>query len=367
MSEFIKAKARPEIFNIKPYIPGKPIDEVKRELGLNDVIKIASNENPLGPSPAAIAAISLALPELHLYPDANCYYLKNKIAQTTGFNKDNVLIGNGSDELLKFIAETFLNKGDEIIVAKPTFSEYEFTARVLGGECVTVPLKDFTNDLNAMLKAVTPKTKLMYICNPNNPTGTIVTGEEIDDFMQKVPEDIIVIFDEAYAEFAESKTFTSGMKYVKQDKNVIVLRTFSKIYGLASLRVGYGLTTPDIAGAIERVREPFNVNTLAQVGALAAIDDNEHITLSRKVNSEGKKYLYSAFSEMGLNYVPTEANFILVDTGKNCQEVFRKLLTQGVIIRTGDVFGYNTFIRVTVGTREENTRFIHSLKKVLEA
>ncbi|MEN6462499.1 MAG: histidinol-phosphate transaminase [Syntrophomonas sp.] len=367
MSDFIMAKARPEIFNIKPYVPGKPIDEVKRELGINDVIKMASNENPLGPSPAAVAAISLALPELHLYPDSNCYYLKNKIAAVTGLNQDNVLVGNGSDELLKYIAETFLNKGDEIIFANPTFSEYEFTARVLGGECITVPLEDFTNDLKAMLNAVTPKTKLIFICNPNNPTGTIVTGEEIDDFMQKVPEDILVIFDEAYADFVESQAFTSGIKYVKQGKNVIVLKTFSKIYGLASLRVGYGLTTPAIAGAIERVREPFNVNTLAQVGALAALDDNEHVTLSRKVNSEGKKYLYNAFSEMGLNYVPTEANFILVDTGKNCQEVFGKLLTQGIIVRCGDVFGYNTFIRVTVGTQDENTRFIYSLKKILEA
>ncbi|MGI5921390.1 MAG: histidinol-phosphate transaminase [Syntrophomonadaceae bacterium] len=367
MTDFIKKKARPEIFSIKPYVPGKPIDEVKRELGLEDIIKLASNENPLGPSPAAVAAISTALPKLQLYPDANCYYLKAKIAAVTGLNQDNVVIGNGSDELLKLIAETFLNKDDNIIFANPSFSEYEFTARIMGAQCIAVPLTNFTHDLDAMVQAITPQTKLIYICNPNNPTGTIVTSEQTDAFMRQIPEDILVIFDEAYYEYVDSKSYSSGIKYINQGRNVIVLRTFSKIYGLASLRVGYGLTTPAIAGAIERVTEPFNVNTLAQVGALAAIDDQDHVLKSHKVNSAGKEYLYAEFDALGLKYVPTEANFIFVDTGRNCQEVFSKLLAQGVIVRSGDIFGYDTFIRVTVGTQEENARFISSLKKVLEA
>lgn len=366
MKDFVKDNARPEIFTIKPYIPGKPIDEVKRELGLEDIIKLASNENPLGPSPRAVDAIAKALPELCLYPDSNCYCLKHKIAEVTGLNPDNVVIGNGSDEVIKLVTEAFLNKGEEIIFADPSFSEYEFTARILGGECIAVPLTDFTHDLEAILKAITGKTKIIYICNPNNPTGTIVTGEQIDTFMQMVPDDVMVIFDEAYNEFVESEDYVSGIKYVKQGKNVMVLRTFSKIYGLAALRVGYGLTVPAIAAAVERVREPFNVNSPAQVGAVAALDDNNHVARSRKVNSEGKKYLYKAFSELGLHYVPTEANFIFVDTGRYCQEIFGKLLTQGVIVRNGDVFGYNTFIRVTVGTQEQNERFIKSLRKILE-
>jgi len=366
MSSFINDKARQEIFNLKPYIPGKPIEEVKRELGLQDIVKLASNENPVGTSPKAVKAIKDSLSELHFYPDSNCYYLKKKLASVTGIKEDGILIGNGSDELLKLVAETFLNKGDEVIFAEPSFVEYEFTAKIMGAKCIAVSLVNFKHDLGSMLSAVNERTKIIYICNPNNPTGTMVSADEIDSFMAQVPDDILVIFDEAYFEYVENPDFPKGLEYISQGKNVIIMRTFSKVYGLAALRIGYALTTPDIARAIERVMEPFNVNMLAQVAAIAALDDLEHVEKSQKVNSEGKQYLYNEFDKMGLKYVKTEANFVFVDTGKDCQEVFKKLLRKGIIIRTGDIFGYPTFIRVTIGIHDENIRFINGLKTILE-
>jgi histidinol-phosphate aminotransferase len=366
MNNFVNDRARAEIFTIKPYTPGKPIDEVKRELGLEDIIKMASNENPLGPSPLAVQAIRQMVDQLHLYPDSNCFYLKEKLASVNNIESTGVIIGNGSDELLKLISETFLNKDDEIICAQPSFSEYEFAARIMGAACISVPLKDFTHDLDAMLAAVTPKTKIIYICNPNNPTGTTVNRDEVAEFMQKVPDSVLVIFDEAYYEYAEDPEYESGLKYVLEGRNVIVLRTFSKIYGLAALRIGYGLTTPELAGAVERVMEPFNVNSVAQTGALAAMQDSPHVKNSKELNARGKQYLYEQFESLGLKYVPTEANFIFVNVKNNCREVFAALLKEGVIVRTGDIFGYPEFIRVTVGTPEQNERFIKSLKKVLE-
>lgn len=365
MDDFIQRRARPEIFTLKPYVPGKPIDEVKREIGVDDIIKMASNENPLGPSPMAIEALKTQLEQMHIYPDANCFYVKQKIAELNGISMDQVLVGNGSDELLKLMAETFLQPGDEIIYAKPSFSEYEFVARIMGAKCVEVPLKDFTHDLDVMLAAITPKTKMIFICNPNNPTGTIVPKSEIDRFMQKVPDDVLVMFDEAYYEYVQDPAYTSGLTYVAQGRKAVVFRTFSKIYGLAGLRIGYAITNPAIAAAVEKVAEPFNVNAMGQIAALAAMDDQEHLKNSTIVNEAGKKYIYQAFKEMGLDYVPTEANFIFFDTGKNCRDVFQALLKKGVIVRTGDIFGYPSYLRVTIGTQEENTRFINSLKQVL--
>ncbi len=365
MGDFIKEKARPEIFTLKPYVAGKPIEEVKRELGLNDIIKLASNENPLGSSPKAIEAVENNVRKMHLYPDSNCFYLKERLASFNDIEAASILVGNGSDELLKLLAETFLNRGDQIVYAQPSFSEYGFVARIMGAECIEVSLNDFTHDLEAMLNAINDKTKMIIICNPNNPTGTIVSAAEIESFMDKVPDDVLVVFDEAYCEYVEREDFLSGLKYVQAGRNVVVLRTFSKIYGLASLRIGYGITTSAIAQAVEKVTEPFNVNMLAQVAALAALDDTEHVQKSREVNSLGKKYLYSEFEKLGLYYVPTDANFIFVDVAKNCQEVFKALLQLGIIIRTGDIFDYPNYIRVTVGTALENERFIQGLRQVL--
>lgn len=366
MNEFIKAKARKEIFELKTYVPGKPVDEVKRELGVKDVVKMASNENPLGTSPRAVAAIKEGLDSLNYYPDSNCYYLKEKMTDFWGIDAASLLIGNGSDELLRLIAETFINPDDEVILAEPFYAMYEFTAKIMGARCITVPLKDFGHDFDAMLAAVTEKTKIIYLCNPTNPTGTACGKDETDAFIKKAGQDILIVFDEAYFEYADKERCVSGVEYLKQYRNIIVLKTFSKIYGLAALRIGYALTTPEIAQAVKRVCEPFNVNTLAQLAAAAAIEDHAHVTNSLAVNNRGKDYLYAAFEEMGLNYVPTEANFIFVDTGQDSREVFNRLLQMGIIIRTGDIFGYPTFIRVTIGAYLENQRFIESLKKVLK-
>ena len=366
MDEFIQKRARPEIFTLKPYVPGKPIDEVKREVGLDDIIKLASNENPLGPSPLAIEAVKKQLDQLHIYPDANCFYLKNKLTDQLDVDVEQILIGNGSDELLKLFAETFLNPGDEIIYARPTFSEYEFVAKVMGAQCVEVPLKDFKHDLDAMLDAVTPQTKMIFICNPNNPTGTIVDASELDSFVQKVPDDILLMFDEAYYEYVQNNDYISGLSYVQAGKKAVVFRTFSKIYGLAGLRVGYAITDPSIAAAVEKVTEPFNVNALGQTAALAACDDQEHLHRSLALNEAGKQYLYKEFEALGLQYVPTDTNFIFFDTGVDCKKLFQHLLQMGVIVRTGDIFGYPTYLRVTIGSQEENERFIDSLKKALE-
>ncbi len=367
MNDFIKKKARAEVFDLKPYTPGKPVEEVKRELGLDDIIKLASNENPLGPSPLAIEALRKSLDAIHFYPDSNCFYLKERLASFLGVEANQLLIGNGSDELLKLLAETFINRGDEVIFASPSFSEYEFTATIMGAKCMAVPLRDFKHDLTAMADAITEKSKIIYLCNPNNPTGTAVSKAEADEFMARVPEDVIVVFDEAYFEYVEAPDFPNGLDYLQQGKNVIVSRTFSKIYGLAGLRIGYMVTAPEIVAAVNRVTEPFNVNLLAQIAALAALDDEKHVEASQKMNLTGKAYLYSEFDKMGLKYVATEANYIFVDTGQDCQEVFKRLMLKGIIIRTGDIFGYPSYIRVTIGSQAENQRFIKALQEILEA
>lgn len=365
MQDFVKNKARPEIFKLKPYIPGKPIEEVKRELGIDNIIKMASNENPLGPSPLAMEAIAKVLPQIHRYPDANCFELKKGLADFYKVSTDSIIIGNGSDELLKLLAETFICPGDQVIIAQPTFSEYEFVSLVMGAECIKIPLKDYRLDREAIIKAITPKTKIIFVCNPNNPTATMLGAEEIRSFMDQVPDNIIIVLDEAYCEYVESPDFPDSLAYVRQGRKVIVSRTFSKIYGLAALRVGYALTTPAIAQAIERVREPFNVNTLAQVGALAALDDRDHVLKSQKLNHEGKLYLYQELERLGLKYVASETNFILIDCGEDCRRVFRELLQEGIIVRGCDHFGLPQAIRVTVGKPADNQRFIKSLEKVL--
>lgn len=357
--------ARKIIFDIKPYVPGKPIEEVERELGIKNIIKMASNENPFGPSPKAMAAMKEALERISLYPDGNCFYLREALAKKMCVELDNIIVGNGSDEILKLIAETFLDPGDEIVIAQPTFSEYEFVGKIMGASCVFVPLKDFTHDLEAMSKAVNEKTKIVFICNPNNPTGTVVTKFQADEFLKELDPRVLVVFDEAYYEYVDHKEYPESLEYVGEQQNVITLRTFSKIYGIAGQRIGYGVAKPEIISAVNRVREPFNVNTLAQVGALAALEDDEHLKRSFQGNLEGKEYLARWFQEKGLYYVPTQANFIFLQVGVDCQKVFKEMLGEGVIVRTGDIFGYPDFIRVTIGTMEENERFTRTLEKVI--
>lgn len=358
---------REEILAIKPYVPGKPIDEVKRELGISDVIKLASNENPLGPSPKAMAAVKQAIGDIFLYPDGACFELKNAISKRLGIQHSNILVGNGSDESIKLLAEAYLNPGEEVVVPDPTFSEYEFAAKIMGARCVSSHLdSEFGLNLADMAKRISEKTKMVVICNPNNPTGTMVGAQEIQDFLAQVPDNVMVVFDEAYREYVIDPGYMDTLDLVKEGrKNVVILRTFSKIYGLAGLRVGYALGNENIIASMNRVREPFNVNILAQTAAVAAINDDAHVTASRELNEEGKKYLYGEFERLGLRYTPTQANFIWVETGKSSKELFGQLLRKGVIIRTGDIFGFDSYIRVTIGLPEQNERFIRSLEELL--
>jgi histidinol-phosphate aminotransferase len=356
---------RSQILAIKPYVPGKPVEEVERELGISGAIKLASNENPLGPSPLAVAAMQKCLAKVSFYPDGNCYYLKEALSSHWDLPADNFIIGNGSDEILSFITAAFLNEGEEAVVAHPSFSEYDFAVKIMGGVTVPVPLKNHTHDLPAMASAVTRETKLIFICNPNNPTGTMVGNNEVTALLNDLPEHVIAVLDEAYFEYVTDPAYGESLDFVREGRNVIVLRTFSKIYGLAGLRVGYGMARPDLIGSLLRVKEPFNVNLLAQAAALAALDDKEHVEKSRRLNEEGKQYLAAEFNRLGLFFAPTHANFIWVRVGVDCKQLFAKLLRRGVIVRTGDIFGAPDVIRVTIGTPEQNRRFISELAAVL--
>ncbi|MDD5455107.1 MAG: histidinol-phosphate transaminase [Candidatus Ratteibacteria bacterium] len=360
----IRDLIRPNIANILPYPPGKPIEDVKRELGVKEVIKMASNENALGPSPKAVKAMKDALAGVNLYPDGNSYYLKQKLAEKLGVAMEEIIVGNGTDEVIRIITETFLNPGEEVVVAWPGFVIYSIATNVMSGSLKRTPLKNYTHDLEAMLNAVTDKTKLVFIANPNNPTGTMVDKDEVEMFMKKIPEDIIVVFDEAYYEYANGN-FPQTIRYAKEGKNTIVLRTFSKIYGLAGLRVGYGIAQKEMVTEMNRIRQPFNVNRVAQSAAIAALDDKEHVEKSIVMNEEGKKYLYKEFDAMGLEYVRTSANFILVDIKRSGKEIYEKLLKEGVIVRPVDNYDLPNFLRVTICKPSENKKFIGSLKKVL--
>ncbi len=361
-----KTAKRPCLEQITPYVPGKPIEEVERELGLSDVIKMASNENPLGPSPLALEAVKEYLHKINFYPDGNCYYLKRALAERYNLHEQNIVVGNGADELITLLGAAYLNPGDEIIMAQPSFSEYDFSARLMDAVPVYVPCKDFRHDLKAMAAAVTEKTKIIYVCNPNNPTGTIVTHKELEDFLAELPSNILVVLDEAYNEYVGDPSYPHSLEFLKRGFNVIILRTFSKIYGLAGLRVGYGLADEQVIRDINTVREPFNVNSVAQVAARAALNDKKHLEAVLRVNSAGKEYLAGEFTRMGLFYLPTEANFIFVEVGVDSRELFQKLLHKGVIVRTGDIFGYPQFIRVSIAKEEENRRFIKALEECLQ-
>lgn len=358
---------RQEILNITPYVPGKPISELEREKGLTDIIKLASNENPLGPSPKAIDAVRQLAAQLHIYPDGNCHYLRRALAEKLAIQGDQLLFGNGSDEIIKMLGLTFLQPGDEVLFCTPTFSEYAFAAHLMGARIKTLPLKDYAYDLEAMAQALTSKTKLVFICNPNNPTGAIVDKKAVEKFMARVPDTAIVVFDEAYYEYVTANNYPDTLQYVRENRNVIILRTFSKIYGLAGTRIGYGIAPASLVRLVRRVREPFNINAVAQVAAIAALSDEEHIQRSRKVNEAGKKLLYEEFSRLKLPYVPTQTNFIFVDIKRDSRQVYESLLDKGVIVRTGDIFGCPTWLRVTIGTEEQNRRFLTELEAILTA
>jgi len=351
----------PDIRSLRPYVPGKPIEELQRELGLAHIIKLASNENPLGPSPKAVAALAGGHETLHRYPDGGAYRLRQAIADRWKVTSRHVILGNGSDEILGLLARTFLAPGDEAVMADHTFVIYKMEVTAAHGKPVVVPLVDWTHDLSAMAQAVTPRTRLLFVCNPNNPTGTMVPAEAVDRLMAQVPPDVIVIFDEAYFEYVRDPQFPDTMAYVKQGRNAIVLRTFSKIYGLAGLRIGYGVTTPEINDLLNRVRPPFNANSLAQRAALAALDDDEHVARSRTVNEAGMEQIVAGLRGLGLSPIPSQANFVYFDVKRDGRQVFGALLREGVIVRHIE----GTMLRVTIGRSDENDVFLHALKNVL--
>ncbi|MHB9130684.1 MAG: histidinol-phosphate transaminase [Armatimonadota bacterium] len=361
---------RAALDNITPYSPGKPIEEVARELGLdpNSIIKLASNENPLGPSPLAVEAMRDHLLDIRIYPDSDSFTLRHALAAHLGVEAEQVIIGRGSDEVIHFLALAYLQEGDEVVVGDPTFSMYEISAVTMGATLVKVPLKNYAHDLPGMAAAITERTKLVYLANPHNPTGAMNTKAEVDALLASVPEHVLVVLDEAYREYVTREDYPDSFTYMREGKNVLMLGTFSKIYALAGLRVGYGVCMrPEVIRALCQVRGPFNVANLAQYAAIASLQDPTQVPRSRQVNEEGKAFLYQELERMGLPYVPTQSNFLLLDTKQPSREVFGRLMREGVIVRTGDVFGYPTMIRVTIGTAEENARFIAALEKVLTA
>jgi histidinol-phosphate aminotransferase len=357
--------ARRHILNIKNYEPGKPIEEVQRELGLREVVKMASNENCLGPSPKAVAAVRKNLKNLNRYPDSNSFYLKQKLAKRLKVKSANLIIGNGSDELIVLALRAFLNEGEEVIIADTTFLIYEIASQVANASVIVVPMKDLRYDLKAIRKEITPRTKIIFIANPDNPTSTYVTEKEVAEFMEGLPGSVIVFFDEAYYEFGRvRKDYPNTMRYLKRG-NVIIARTFSKAYGLSGIRLGYGIADAGLISYMEKIREPFNVNILAQAAGAAALDDKRFLARSVAHVEKGKKLLCREFDKLGLEYVRSATNFIIVNVRHDSGEVFKKMLSLGVIIRDMKAWGLDTYIRVTVGTDKENKKFINALEKVL--
>jgi len=353
----------PDIAALTPYVPGKPIEELQRELGLARVIKLASNENPLGPSPKAMAVINEGVATLHRYPDGGAFRLRQALADRWKVTIDQIILGNGSDEILGLLARTFLAPGDEAVMADQTFVIYKMEVMAAHGKPVIVPLREWRHDLAAMAEAITKRTRLLFLCNPNNPTGTMVTADEVERLLARVPEHVVVVFDEAYFEYVRDSEFPDAMAYVKQGRNAIVLRTFSKIYGLAGLRIGYGVTTAEIANFLNRVRPPFNANTLAQRAALAALEDDEHVANSRTVNQAGMDQVNTGLRALGFAPVASEANFLYFDVGRDGRPVFDALLRLGVIVRHIE----GRMIRVTIGQAEENSAFLTALGQVVQA
>ncbi|NOX24742.1 MAG: histidinol-phosphate transaminase [Deltaproteobacteria bacterium] len=362
----MKLKIPEHIKNLIPYPPGKPIEELEREYGVSGSIKMASNENSLGPSPKAQAAIAKALQDLHRYPDGSCYYLAHKLAARLGVEREQLIFANGSDEILALLAEAFIQPGDEAISSHPSFLVYPKVTQAQGGINRGVPLRDMRHDLPAILNEITSRTRLIFLDNPNNPTGTIFSRMEFEDFLAQVPEQVVVVLDEAYWDFVEVGQQLDARSYINGDRPLVSLRTFSKAYGLAGLRIGYGLMNREIADCLNRVRPPFNVNSLAQIGAMAALDDDEHYTKTLAMTRDGIVWLGEQFRRLGLRPYPTQANFFLVElAGLDGQTFYKAMLRRGVIVRPMTAYGYPDFIRITAGTRAENRRLLAAAAEVL--
>lgn len=360
-------KIKKSILELIPYPPGKPIEELTREYGIQKVIKLASNENPLGPSPKATAAIRRALSELHRYPDGSGYYLKQSLGRYLGVKPDQILLGNGSNEIIELALRTFLGPGFEVISPTPSFLVYGKVVQAMGGKNVLIPLKRFTIDLEAILNRIGPRTQIVIVNNPNNPTGTIIKKKEWERFLRAVPTRILILLDEAYIDFVDDPDCPNGMNYLNSEKNILVIRTFSKAFGLAGLRIGYGLTRADLADYINRVRQPFNVNSLAQAGARGALEDRAFFENTQTLVRKGKKVLEKGLTRIGLSYIPSQTNFILIRVPRKAQVVYEAMLRKGVIIRSMKSYGLEDYIRVNVGLPEENRFFLRALKQVITA
>jgi len=360
----IRDLVKPHIRDLAPYQPGKPIEELERELGIGDSIKLASNENPLGPSPKAIEALGSGLESVFRYPDGASFALRRALAARLGVGEQQLTFGCGADEIFELLVKTFVGPGDEVVYAWPSFAMYPIVTQGMGGTRVPVPLDgDFVHDLPAMADAVSPRTRLVIVCNPNNPTGTSVGAEAFDEFAARLPDDVVLVVDEAYREFARRPDFPDGIGWIARRPATVVVRTFSKIYGLAGLRVGYSVADPELAGYLERARHPFNVNVLAERAALAALSDDEHVRRTVAMNSAGIEYLERELPALGCRVWPTDANFVLVEAEP---DTYERLLHEGVIVRPLAGFGLERHVRISVGTPEENERLVKALRRIRE-
>ncbi|MBN1586595.1 MAG: histidinol-phosphate transaminase [Candidatus Omnitrophica bacterium] len=357
---------RSQLNHLKPYIPGTPVDEVRRELGLKRVTKMASNENAFGASPKAVEAIRRYAESVYQYPESGCFYLRDALASRLELKPEQLIFGNGSDELITLMYRAFISPGDEVLVASPTFLIYEIAAQIAGAKIVSVPLKNWRYDLEAMKAAVNKRTKLVFFANPDNPSGSYFTKNEFESFMQDLPKDLLIFMDEAYFEFAPKEDFPDVLNWIRKHP-ILVSRTFSKAYGLAGLRIGYGMADKDMIQALDQVREPFNVNLLAQIGGLAALRDRSHLSLTLRLTHQGKQYLYEEFEKLGIDFVPSATNFVMFRVKEPAKQLARRILMKGIIIRDLGAWDLPGCLRVTVGSCAENERFIRVLKQEMRA
>lgn len=358
-------KYRDCLNNISPYIPGKPIDDVKREFNIKEVIKLASNENPYGTSDCVKKAVIESLNSTQLYPDGNSTLLREEVSKYLNVPKENLIFGNGTDELISIMGKVFVEKDDECITAQTTFSQYAASVKSMDGIMVYSKMKNFGFDLEDILSKITEKTKIIFIANPNNPTGTVFYKKEQEEFLSKVPSNILVVIDEAYSEFVEDENFPNTLSYLDSYKNVVLFKTFSKAFGLAGFRIGYAIASKEIIGLLEKLRNPFNVSIPAQVAAMTALKDMDFLNKTVSNNTKVKFYMYDEFEKMGLTYIPSFANFIMVDVKCDSMTIFNKLMEKGFVIRPGSAFSMNTYLRVSLGTLEQMQNFIKALKLVL--
>jgi len=351
------------VAELRPYVPGKPIEELQRQYGVRDVIKLASNENPLGPSKVALAAVAQSAKEMTRYPDGNGYALKIALAEKVQLAPEQITLGNGSNDVLELVARAFAGAGDEVVYSEHAFAVYPIVTKAIGATGITAAAKDYGHDLTAIINVITPRTKLVFIANPNNPTGTWIEPRDIKAFLEKVPEKVLVVLDEAYVEYLEQQENT--VAWLQDFHNLIITRTFSKAYGLAGLRIGYALSHPEVADLLNRVRQPFNANSLAQAAAVAALGDENYLQQARETNAAGMKQLIAGFDKLNLKYIPSKGNFITVSVHRNAAEVFDDLLYEGVIVRPVANYGLPQHLRVSIGLPHENQRFLEALSKVL--